>query len=440
MKDLPCEFKELEELLDVSDRVILYGAHRIAEDTLKVLHYYGWENKDCVFAVTDQRENRTCLCGLPVRELWEYENIDKKKTLVIVAMPEKFFSEVTENLKKHGYQNIYYVGGRQLAYWENQETIGVINRMFPQLCAVQDPDEHLCLQLTLNGFRYRFMPLGIFPLSQSYMQMFTGIDNLWNYCGNPKELRNFTGNEKPKLQKMEERTYVRGKDHFQIYAASSPKDSPISEEMPFMSWEVPVIGGAALTDLRSGAGCDNEGDNISSQNRRYAEMTVAYWAWKNSAADYIGLEHYRRRYLLSEEQLETVIFQNIDAVLTRPRIVLPNIREWFARVSSLSERDIDRLAKWMEKRLPMDRQSIQEYFSGNVFYPNNMVIAKRDVYGEYCQWLFGILTAFDEEPEFDDIHKKGRCDAYIAELLTSLYFILNQQRYRLAITDYRLLA
>ena len=428
-------------LLDISEKVILYGAHRIAEDTLKMLCCYRWGDKICGFAVTNRGDNPSHLCGIPVKKLEEYKDIDKKKSLIIVTMPEKFFFEITQNLKEYGYERIYYVGNKQLAYWENQEVIGEINQFFPQLSVVQDPYEYLCLRLNLEEHWYRFMPLGIFPLSKQHMQILLSIKNLWKNCGNPIDLLlHYRKNKDLKLHKMEEKRLIKIKESFQIYVATSLKDSPILNDIPLTPWEILVIGGAAFTDIRNGAIYDNEGENISSQNLRYAEMTVAYWAWKNSDADYIGLEHYRRRYILSEEQLDEIISQGIDAVLTRPRIVLPNVKEWFTRVSSLNEKDIERIIKWIIKRLPEDRQLIQTYFDANIFYPNNMVIAKKDVYGEYCQWMFGILAAFDREPEFDDIHKKNRCDAYIAEMLTSLYFILNCRRYRLAITDYQLLS
>lgn len=41
---------------------------------------------------------------------------------------------------------------------------------------------------------------------------------------------------------------------------------------------------------------DNTGDNISGKNKDYCELTGIYWAWKNIAADYIGISHYRRQF------------------------------------------------------------------------------------------------------------------------------------------------
>src|SRR5690606_30568347 len=51
---------------------------------------------------------------------------------------------------------------------------------------------------------------------------------------------------------------------------------------------------------------DDVGDHISHKNCHFAELTAAYWAWKNMAQlgtpDHVGLFHYRR-YLNFGERL-----------------------------------------------------------------------------------------------------------------------------------------
>ena len=47
-----------------------------------------------------------------------------------------------------------------------------------------------------------------------------------------------------------------------------------------------------------GYATDNTGDNISSKNANYCELTGLYWAWKNIQSDYIGLVHYLRHFTI----------------------------------------------------------------------------------------------------------------------------------------------
>ena len=71
-------------------------------------------------------------------------------------------------------------------------------------------------------------------------------------------------------------------------------------QMPKDKMYLPIqVGAKGKEDL--GYQKDNEGENISSKNPYYSELTGLYWAWKNLDADYIGLSHYRRYF--SEKKL-----------------------------------------------------------------------------------------------------------------------------------------
>ena len=64
---------------------------------------------------------------------------------------------------------------------------------------------------------------------------------------------------------------------------------------------------------------DNTGDNISSKNPHFCELTGLYWAWKNLDADYLGLVHYRRYFTRREvHNIEAKKDQVLTAALVPP--------------------------------------------------------------------------------------------------------------------------
>lgn len=65
--------------------------------------------------------------------------------------------------------------------------------------------------------------------------------------------------------------------------------------------------------------CDNEGDNISSLNPYYCELTGLYWAWKNLECDYLGLVHYRRYFTAKRHSYGETIDMN-DIILSKAEL------------------------------------------------------------------------------------------------------------------------
>lgn len=50
---------------------------------------------------------------------------------------------------------------------------------------------------------------------------------------------------------------------------------------------------------------DNTGDNISSKNKYYCELSTQYWVWKNIDSEYYGFCHYRRYLSMSDKEYKS---------------------------------------------------------------------------------------------------------------------------------------
>jgi hypothetical protein len=160
---------------------------------------------------------------------------------------------------------------------------------------------------------------------------------------------------------------------------------------------------------------DDTGDNISLQNRDYAELTAAYWAWKNldklGNPDYVGLMHYRRhfafksygkiewlinvdsiddkyqkQYGLNSEQIEKTIAGYDIVVLLTPMAVYDQYREVGGWIELLDTA----LQVLREKYSEYSDTSDEHMKSTDRGYMMNMFVMKRELFKEYCNWIFDI--------------------------------------------------
>lgn len=212
-----------------------------------------------------------------------------------------------------------------------------------------------------------------------------------------------------------------------VYTAKSVKDRPLQNSYNFPDWIKPLWAGAALNGKKSQTDRDDTGENISEKNGNYCELTVLYWIWKNriQEADYLGLCHYRRILDLTEEDLMRLEKNNIDAILPWPTIHEPDILEHHSRY--VKESDWNAMRKALEELHPEYAKAFPEILAQPYFYNYNILIARQDVFENYCKWLFPILARTEELSSPKGCERTDRYIGYLGENLMTLYFMCHRK-------------
>ena len=197
---------------------------------------------------------------------------------------------------------------------------------------------------------------------------------------------------------------------------------------------VPIQVGKALTDIQLYELNDADGENISDRNYNYCECSALYWAWKNGFAkdsDYLGLRHYRRKFEADDASLFHLKANNIDIVHLDP-IYHGDIRHSFVNHTKNSE-DWDIMKRGIESLFPEYYPAMHEYENQPFVCGYNMNILRRDIFDEYCEFLFGVLM-YIENYYLERCDRRDRYLGFLAENIFGIFLIKNKDKYTQAIT------
>jgi hypothetical protein len=203
-----------------------------------------------------------------------------------------------------------------------------------------------------------------------------------------------------------------------LYVVKNHRDKPLSSQPELNYYEYSIQAGADITDERVASILDNKGDNISGKNKQYCEMTAAYWVWKNTSHEWKGIEHYRRHLLVTPDMLS----DETDAVLPLPYLCYPNALAQFKRFTN--DNVLNALMNALKRLHSDEYDKYLSILNEKYQYTYNLVCAKRNVFDAYCMWFFNI-TQYMETLGVPEI-AGTRALSYVAEVLTNLYFMSNQ--------------
>lgn len=373
-------------------QLAIYGAKSLALGMYRAIEKL-YPEEECIgFVVNSRKGNPSTLAGLPVIEMEELkvriapENRDDLH--ILVCTPEDLHPEISAYIEENGFSTYTCMNSKKEAKLMEEYFVAID----------------------------KFKSLHRLPA-----------------CANCSDDMDET--ETDKFNQMKDSAST---PSLHVYQAKFYKDRPLKNSYDLADWMIPIQVGAALTDVRVTDVCDDQGDNISEKNVNYCELTALYWMWKNKliedgdSEDYYGLFHYRRILDINEEDIRRIVANDVDVVVSYPTLHEPDIEEHHARY--IPEGDWEAMLAALEELYPDYREAYNTIFSQEYMYNYNMMVAKKSVLKDYCDWLFPILERTEELSTPKGWERKDRYIGYLGENLMTLYFFYNKDKYNIAHT------
>ncbi len=190
---------------------------------------------------------------------------------------------------------------------------------------------------------------------------------------------------------------------------------------------------------------DDTGENISSKNPYYCELTGLYWSWKNMDADYLGLAHYRRHFsakswwyrrthskeecVLTDAELQKLL-SGYDAILPRRRnYLIENIREHY--VHTHYKEPLEEMERLLAQMYPEYVDTYHQVMKRKKAHMFNMYIMRRDLSDAYCEWIFPLLEKLESRIDISDYSPfQARVYGRLSELLFNVWIEQNVTSYK----------
>lgn len=219
-------------------------------------------------------------------------------------------------------------------------------------------------------------------------------------------------------------------DAIGVYMAVSHRDRPLTQDYKEELWVRKIQVGAALTSERICELTDLGEDSISHKNFLYGELTASYYGWKYGKYKVTGLFHYRRVLCVTEAQMRLLEEGVVDVILPLPFVCTPDASGQYGRY--LLQSDVGIMLDVINE---LDKEHFQEtldILKTSYLYNYNMLVARREAYEDYCGWMFPLLKEIANRCEQEKKNRMPRYVGRIGEVLTSVYFMRNEKRWKIA--------
>ena len=178
---------------------------------------------------------------------------------------------------------------------------------------------------------------------------------------------------------------------------------------------------------------DNDGDdNISRLNCYFGELTGLYWIYRNYPGDEnIGICHYRRFFV--DDHMNRLTGDRFDEILADHDIIVP--RAHFAEISyrdtysrSHNVNDLDAVGGAVKKLYPDYYNAFCDAMNGKKYYFGNLLVTSRQLFDEYCEFLFSVLFEASENihpDEYQDLYTR-RVYGFLSENMIMAFILARQ--------------
>ncbi len=186
---------------------------------------------------------------------------------------------------------------------------------------------------------------------------------------------------------------------------------------------------------------DNTGENISTKNPFWCELTGLYWAWKNVDYEYLGLVHYRRHFkgkTKGDDKFSKIIIKSeVEDLLKQTDIILPRKRHYFIETlyshykHTHYVKDLQETKKILENKYPQYVRTFDTVMKRKSAHMFNMFIMKKEHVNNYCNFVFDVLFELEKRIDISGYNKyQARVFGFISELLLDVWIEQNNLTYK----------
>lgn len=212
-------------------------------------------------------------------------------------------------------------------------------------------------------------------------------------------------------------------------------------QIPEISGYQPIMVGSALRDeVPAGYLRDDQGENISSLNPFFNELTALYWAKYNLIdEDIVGLAHYRRYFgTKSSHNLADILSQEqIYDALEKVDVLLPKQRNYYIEsqenhyLNAHKNEPYFMMQDVIKESFPEYLSAFQQMGQSKKAHLFNMAIMKQADFQSYTDFMFGVLNQVAQRIPYESYEGQDRrVFGFLSERLMDTWLYTNHKTFQ----------